>query len=715
MIEKVSQGAVLENLKRLIDICDTEIDIQIKLEKDALEALEKDASDDKLREIAELCDDRRVLVEKLKKSLENLTAEISSQEIDMETVQGKVLLNDMLMKEMRKINEIMLKQSRDYGIETAPQAKENVGFNNFRMLMEVQLRIFSAKYQIADFSPGYDVIKKEEIKFLIFSGGGAKGGAYAGADRVLHDNNLLEHVEAVAGSSAGAMNASFIAMGLDIETIEDLSENLKVEDIKTGLQAYLEKGFCDGLRKYISDCRESGAFAQDKLPPELWVKIAEIERKITVNEPLTLGDLATLRQFDPKRFKHLHITATNMQTGKTDFFTSENPKHYDIPISLACLASAALPRLREAVIINGVTYNDGGVFDNVPFEAFKDRPGRKLAFVFASPSNMQALTTNLEYSNKPGLAERALTSSASMGLPRSGERHQAGMEINYYNLKKYAFGVIALETGEIGTISFKNSIKLREYLTLKGEIPTQEYVNNYISDIEQVDHTLKFRSLILRAYELSGDLNGADYSFCQKEKWVRAYSKHHEGSEATVVAEIMLECFAKQKKLPDYLTDALNEPECSPAVKKVFMQWLEIPTAGLPIPERIRRIKQDGLSAEQIADQVESAKIADFRFRSEDFESVVAPGRESQTFVSRMSRTATRSPSPKDKARESQSPSSHTDQSPSPKEKDKENINPNIRRDSGIAISPTSFKPRKVKDRLPKTTPYPTSSGDLER
>jgi NTE family protein len=64
---------------------------------------------------------------------------------------------------------------------------------------------------------------------VVFSGGGAKGAIYSGVYEGLTDSGIMPDVKAIAGSSAGAIAASLVAIGVKPETYKKVSqdENLK--------------------------------------------------------------------------------------------------------------------------------------------------------------------------------------------------------------------------------------------------------------------------------------------------------------------------------------------------------------------------------------------------------------------------------------------------------------------------------------------------------
>ena len=69
------------------------------------------------------------------------------------------------------------------------------------------------------------------IKFgIVFSGGGGKGAYEIGVWKALTETNLAEKVEAVAGTSVGALNAALF-MAADVNVAEELWSNLDSSDV----------------------------------------------------------------------------------------------------------------------------------------------------------------------------------------------------------------------------------------------------------------------------------------------------------------------------------------------------------------------------------------------------------------------------------------------------------------------------------------------------
>lgn len=77
-----------------------------------------------------------------------------------------------------------------------------------------------------------ELIKQQEaIKYLVFSGGGAKGAVNTGAVQALHDAGVIEGLDAVAGSSAGALTATLVAIGLSPEAFREICADMDFKNL----------------------------------------------------------------------------------------------------------------------------------------------------------------------------------------------------------------------------------------------------------------------------------------------------------------------------------------------------------------------------------------------------------------------------------------------------------------------------------------------------
>ena len=211
------------------------------------------------------------------------------------------------------------------------------------------------------------------IKRLVFSGGGARGVVYSGAYAAMDETGVIQDVEAVAGSSAGAITAAFLAVGLSPKNFQSILKQtnfsqLLGEKIKG---AYITKNaeplhqfLIENLNKPIIDFLEQ----QNTLDTTCLTILNNLKNHKT---SITFNELHTLRGKYPNnnRFKDLTVTAVKENDGNLTFFNHKTTPNLEI--ARACKASGAIPVILEPVIIDNIKYVDGGVSDNIPVSAFE--------------------------------------------------------------------------------------------------------------------------------------------------------------------------------------------------------------------------------------------------------------------------------------------------------------------------------------------------------
>lgn len=117
--------------------------------------------------------------------------------------------------------------------------------------------------------------------------------------------------------------------------------------------------------------RLHGNWNLDDSPGALWADLVQRTLSPWQRNPLKFDPLRDLlaRHFDEKAVRACHqikafIAATNVQTGKVRIFSRD-----ELSID-ALLASACLPNVHDAVVIDGVPYWDGGFRGNPPIWPF---------------------------------------------------------------------------------------------------------------------------------------------------------------------------------------------------------------------------------------------------------------------------------------------------------------------------------------------------------
>jgi NTE family protein len=167
---------------------------------------------------------------------------------------------------------------------------------------------------------------------FVFSGGGNLGAIQVGQVRALLERGIIP--DAVIGCSVGALNAAAIAANPTLDEanrLADFWKGLSREDIfpatgrGRGPWLYIRNGTSAysncGIRKLVSR----------------WLRVSRFE------------------EFRAR----LCVVATSLRTGVEHWFESGD-------VTLPLLASTALPGAFPPVEIDGETYIDGGVVNNIP-------------------------------------------------------------------------------------------------------------------------------------------------------------------------------------------------------------------------------------------------------------------------------------------------------------------------------------------------------------
>ena len=193
---------------------------------------------------------------------------------------------------------------------------------------------------------------------LALQGGGAHGAFTWGVlDRLLEDDRLS--IEAISGTSAGAMNAVVMADGIMRDG---------VDGARTGLarfwKAVSEAAHLSPLQRSPIDIF-MGNWSLDTSPTFLFFDLLSRVASPYETNPLNINPLKELVEefvdFDLVRGcdrMKVFVSATNVETGRVKVFDCHQLT------SDMVMASACLPLMFQAVEIDGVPYWDGGFMGN---------------------------------------------------------------------------------------------------------------------------------------------------------------------------------------------------------------------------------------------------------------------------------------------------------------------------------------------------------------
>lgn len=193
---------------------------------------------------------------------------------------------------------------------------------------------------------------------LALQGGGAHGAFTWGVlDRIFEDGRIW--IEAVSGTSAGAMNAVVASQGM-------------YEGGGDGARAELERFWREVSRAgQASVVRRSpldillGNWSLDGSPGYLWLDIVSRVASPYDTNPLRInplrelvGEFVDFHKVRDCEDMPLFISATNVETGRVRVFKRE-----EVTLDVV-MASACLPTMFHAVEIDGTPYWDGGYMGN---------------------------------------------------------------------------------------------------------------------------------------------------------------------------------------------------------------------------------------------------------------------------------------------------------------------------------------------------------------
>lgn len=172
-----------------------------------------------------------------------------------------------------------------------------------------------------------DEEKSKPYKYgFVLSGGAAKCFAQLGAVKAFAEKGIRPDI--VAGTSAGAMAAAFLADGYEPDTIVAWFDKLTYRDFTEFTLPHSGISKTTKLRTFIEKHLRARTFAELRIP--------------------------------------LYVAATDFDNGKATYFSEG-------PLLDPVVASCSVPIAFTPTVINGVTYVDGGLFDNLPVAPIRDK------------------------------------------------------------------------------------------------------------------------------------------------------------------------------------------------------------------------------------------------------------------------------------------------------------------------------------------------------
>ena len=211
--------------------------------------------------------------------------------------------------------------------------------------------------------------QKYQYKNLVLEGGGVRGLAYAGAFSELENKGVLQQIEKVAGTSAGAIAGLMISIGYTVKEIDSIMYSLPVEEFNDGGGGI--------VGKYVRAKNKYGLY-EGKIF-ERWLR--KLIKYKTGIEELTFTKLHQLH-LENNIYKDFYCTGTNLTRQQLDIFSFEHTP--GMSVVLAVRISAGIPLYFEPVILDDEYkkisvsdtistrnyYVDGGMIANYPINIF---------------------------------------------------------------------------------------------------------------------------------------------------------------------------------------------------------------------------------------------------------------------------------------------------------------------------------------------------------
>ncbi|HEX6915347.1 MAG TPA: patatin-like phospholipase family protein [Chitinophagaceae bacterium] len=241
----------------------------------------------------------------------------------------------------------------------------------------------------------FSSFSQQTYRNLVLEGGGVRGFAYAGAMQVLDSLGILQQIERVGGTSAGAIQATMLAIGYTPAEIAAITS-------KVPLKTFNDGSLTGGLSRMQ---RKFGFYKGEKL--QTWIENLILEKTGDAN----ISFIQLHQQKSEKGYKDLYITGTDLSYRCLRVFSYET--YPSMRIKDALRISFSIPLYFQPVLINDQgeiladrtdtaahLMVDGGLLSNYPIHLFDngkytDCPGGEMHCY-----NMETLGLLLEKPNQ---------------------------------------------------------------------------------------------------------------------------------------------------------------------------------------------------------------------------------------------------------------------------------------------------------------------------
>ena len=252
---------------------------------------------------------------------------------------------------------------------------------------------------------------------LVLDGGGARGAYQIGAWKALREAGV--HINALAGTSVGALNGALICMG-DLEKAEKIWSEMTFSRVMDVDDAWMERLFqgeqrlADILPEIRRILAEGGV---DVTPLRRLIHETVDEKKIRES-----GIEFCMTTFSLSEFRKLELSISDIPEGRLEDFL---------------LASAYLIGFRNEKL-EGRRYLDGGLADNVPVAPLVERGYKDIIEIRIYGPGREPRVKLPEDAEIYRIGPRVRLGSI---LEFDGRRSRQNMKIGYYDAKRMLYGL----------------------------------------------------------------------------------------------------------------------------------------------------------------------------------------------------------------------------------------------------------------------------------
>jgi len=314
---------------------------------------------------------------------------------------------------------------------------------------------------------------------LVLEGGGMKGIGLLGA--VLQ---LLRHgytFPRVAGTSAGAIVAAFLAAGADEERLAGAMDRLDYAQVPDRARPGIP-----GLSEGVSLLRDAGAYEGDYIHGFIERELAALG--VTTFEHLHREDSGADPGLERYRDYKLVVMATDVTRGRL----LRLPWDYELlglppdeqRVADAVRASISIPLYFDPVTIRGgggepTTLVDGGVLSNFPIEAFDRTDGEQPRW----PTLGVKVIPELPAGNAqllPGIPRIAVSALPPLQmLERVAATAIVGNDQTYLERPCVRRRAIQVDTSAVGIVEFDAPEATRAAVRASGEAAVSEFLSDW--------------------------------------------------------------------------------------------------------------------------------------------------------------------------------------------------------------------------------------------